>query len=228
MCSLEMGIIIPCAIRALDSDSRTGAGFELGASLPHLLEMCRIFILCAGHATNSALKLWNNEFCQLTLHLKDALRLISYPARYVNVVDVFRAQCALDMAMRLHVKRPGVIDRTFFRELHERSVKIYDLASTLWPAPFYRSWTQTDDAAGGVLMVQVDWEKVFREKKYVGFRIPDDVINRDVWYHEDLQSSCKERIRCMWSYLCNNYEAEFRSILDEFKDDAIPQRRSRC
>ncbi|KAJ3476733.1 hypothetical protein NLI96_g10961 [Meripilus lineatus] len=71
------------AISALDNGSGNGAGFKCSASLPHLLEICRIFFLCAGRTTENGLD-WpglEDEFSRLTGRLVDSLQSISYPER---------------------------------------------------------------------------------------------------------------------------------------------------
>ena len=73
-----MGIITDCITGALDSGSGSGAGFKCSASLPHLLEMCRVSFLCAGRATEDALRWWKSVFRQLTVRLAESLQSISY------------------------------------------------------------------------------------------------------------------------------------------------------
>ncbi|KAJ3476183.1 hypothetical protein NLI96_g11333 [Meripilus lineatus] len=220
----QMGIIIDCITGALDSGSGSGAGFKCSASLPHLLEMCRISFLCAGRATEEIPDWWKSEFLQLTVRLAESLQSISYPESRVDTKDVSRAQCALDMAMRLHTKVPGIVDKSLFQALHVCSVKMFDLlvkdlSYTLGSHIRTRNNAlSTGEVPGSVS--EADWEEVLQGKEYVGFRILDDVNDRDEWYHEDLQSSCKQRIGFMWSKLGSWFSTcHFLPILHEFELD---------
>ena len=137
--------------------------------------------------------------------------------------DVFRAQCALDMAMRLDTKVPGVVDESLFQALHACSVKMFDLEVKDRPNSLGSHIRKRNDAlsTGEVpsSVPEADWEEVLqgKEKEYVGFWIPDDGNERDEWYHEDLQISCNQRIGLMWSHLPIYPEDVFRSILNEFE-----------
>ncbi|KAJ3479857.1 hypothetical protein NLI96_g8764 [Meripilus lineatus] len=218
----QMKIIIRCITGALDSGSGSGAGFKCSASLPHLLEMCRISFLCAGRATEYALYLWKSEFLQLTVRQAESLQSISYPERYVEIIDVFRAQCTLDMAMRLHTKVPGFVDKSLFQAMHVCSLKMFDLCVETWHPSYLKDHIRTRNNALSTGEVPgsvsgADWEEVLQGKEYVGFRILDDGNDRDEWYHEDLQSSCKQRIGLMWAKLSGFLEKDFRSILDKFE-----------
>ncbi|KAJ3478097.1 hypothetical protein NLI96_g9999 [Meripilus lineatus] len=210
----QMEIIIDCITGALDSGSGSGAGFKCSASLPHLLEMCRISFLCAGRATDYTLHQWK-RFLQLTVRLAESLQSISYPEEDVDTEDVFRAQCGLDMAMRLHTKVPGFVDKSLFQALHVCSVRMFNLLTRSLRFPTRNNALSTGEVPGSVS--GADWEEVLEGKEYVGCRILGDENRRAKWYHEDLQSSCKQRIgfmRAMTSYL---YERIFPSILDEFE-----------
>ncbi|KAJ3479858.1 hypothetical protein NLI96_g8769 [Meripilus lineatus] len=217
----QMEIIIDCITGALNSGSGSGAGFKCSASLPHLLEMCRISFLCAGRATEEIPDWSKWAFRQLTVRLAESLQFISYPDRGVDTKDVFRAQCALDMAMRLHTKVPGFVDKSLFQALHVCSVNMLDLTVKDRPLGLgSHIWTLNNALSTGEVPGSVsgaDWEEVLQGKEYVGFRILDDGNDRDEWYHEDLQSSCKQRIRFMWAKLSKDYEKQFRSILDELE-----------
>lgn len=214
-----MGIIIRCATKALDSGSGTHAGFKCTSSLSHLLEMCRISFLCAGNATGDTLNSWKNDFVQVTVRLAGSLKAMSYPEENVSTKDVFQAQFTLDMAMRLHMKVPGIIDKSLFQALHVCSVKMFNLEVKDRPSEMgshirtRNNALSDDDAPGNVL--EADWEQVLRERKYVGVRIPDDGMNRNEWYYEDLQASCKQRIGFMWSRL--HLPTTFRVVLEEFE-----------
>ncbi|KAJ3478094.1 hypothetical protein NLI96_g10003 [Meripilus lineatus] len=212
-------IIIDCLTGALDSGSGNGAGFKRRA--PHLLEMCRISFLCAGRATEYALDSWKSEFLQLTVRLAELLQSISYPKRGVYTMDVFRAQCGLDMAMRLHTKVPGFVDKSLFQALHVYSVKMFYLVvdssvsdESISPIPTQNNAPSTGEVPGSGS--RADWEEVLQGKEYVGFRILDDGSDRYEWYHEDLQSSCKQRIGFMWSDFLV-LRKEFSQILVEFE-----------
>ena len=119
--------VIDNATEALNSDSDNGARFNCSDSLPHLLEICRIFFLCAGRTPEYDRYAWKDGFSQLMVRLAESLQSISYPEEGVYTRDVFRAQCALDMAMRLHTKVPGFIDASLFQALHVCSVKMFNL-----------------------------------------------------------------------------------------------------
>ncbi|KAJ3486269.1 hypothetical protein NLI96_g4343 [Meripilus lineatus] len=216
---IQMWIIIDCITGALDSGYGSSARFKCSASLPHLLEMCRISFLCAGRATKDALDSWESEFLQLTVRLAESLQSISYPEENVNTRDVFRAQCALDMAMRLHTKVPGFVDKSLFQALHVCSVKMFDLTVKDWSFVLESHIrTQNNALSTGEVPGSVsgpDWEEVLEGKEYVGFRILDDGNDRDEWYHEDLQSSCKQRIQFMWSKI--QWRGIFSRILDDFR-----------
>ena len=213
--------IILWANRALNIGSGTGAGFKRGTSLPHLLDTCRISFLCAGRATKNALHWWKSEFLQLTVRLAESLQSISYPRWGVDAKDVFRAQCALDIAMRLHTKVPGFVDKSLFQALHVCSVEMFDLeVKSLDYILGSHIRTRNNALSTGEVPGSVsgaDWEEVLEGKEYVGFRILDDGNGRGERYPEDLQSSCKQRIGFMWERLSYLYEEELRSILNEFE-----------
>ncbi|KAJ3479859.1 hypothetical protein NLI96_g8768 [Meripilus lineatus] len=215
----EMREIILWANRALNIGSGTGAGFKRGTSLPHLLDTCRISFLCAGRATEAALDWRKSEFLQLTVRLAESLQSISYPERRVDTTTVFGAQCALDMAMRFHTKVPGFVDKSLFQALHVCSMKMLDLEVKDRPLELrYHIRTRNNALSTGEVPGSVsgaDWEEVLEGKEYVGFRILDDGNDRDEWYHEDLQSSCKQRIQFMWSKI--QWRGIFSRILDDFR-----------
>ena len=188
--------------------------------------MCRISFLCAGRATDDALVYRKSEFLQLTVRLAESLQSISYPEEGVDTKDVFRAQCTLDMAMRLHTKVPGIVDKSLLQTLHVCSVKMFDL-TVKDSSDILGSRIRTRNNAPGSVP-EADWEEVLREKNYAGVRVSEDGNDRDQWYYEDLQSSCKQRIGFLWakfSTLDSFYEERFRSILHEFElepDTPIP------
>ncbi|KAJ3490434.1 hypothetical protein NLI96_g1455 [Meripilus lineatus] len=187
---IQLKSIIDGANGALDNSSGSGAGSKYNSSLPHLLELCRISFLCAGRAAEHALYLWESGFLQLTGRLAELLQSISYPERDVDTEDVFRAQCALDMAMRLHTKVPDFVDKSLFQALHVYSVKMFNLGVDNGPETWgYHIWPRNNVLSTGEVPGSVsgaDWEEVLQGKEYVGFRILDDGNDREEWYHEDL------------------------------------------
>ncbi|KAJ3480175.1 hypothetical protein NLI96_g8541 [Meripilus lineatus] len=209
------------ATSALDSGSGNGAGFKCSASLPHLLEICRISFLCAGRTNEDGRSWWEDEFSQLTYRLVESLQAISYPERYVVTSDVFRAQCALDMAMRLHKDVQGTVDESLLQALHDCSIKMFGIEAN--DRDRYEDGDikrrndapATDDGPGNV--PDADWKKLFDEQEvYVGVQIRDDGSYGNEWYDDDLQHSCKLRIEFMWSLL-SHLRDEFREILREFE-----------
>lgn len=210
------------ATSALDSGSGNGPGFKCGTSLPHLLEIYRISFLCAGRTTASEDDQgeWKADFFQLRVRLEESLRLISIPEAFVTTEDVFRAQCALDMAMRTCMKVPDVINESFVRALLECSVKMFD--ARVNELGWYEDGTirrrnnvpVTDATTGSV--PEVDWDKALRGEKYVVVRLCDDGDYGDEWSREDLQFSYKRRIEFLWAKF-RPLEKEFRSILAEFE-----------
>ncbi|KAJ3475994.1 hypothetical protein NLI96_g11461 [Meripilus lineatus] len=216
----QIKVILNCLTGALDSGSGTGNGFKSSGSLPHLLEMCRISFLCAGRATEHALDSWKSVLLQLTVRLAESLQSISYPKRRVDTGDVFRAQCALDMAMRLHTKVPGFVDKSLFQALHVCSFKMFDLCVETWNPSYMKDHIRTRNNALSTgespgSFSGADWEEVLQGKEYVGFRILDDGNDRDEWYHEDLKSSCKQRMGFIWSMVLG-WRKAFSEILVEF------------
>ena len=163
-------------------------------------------------------------FPALTVRLAESLRSIPYPERAVNTDDVFRVQCVLDMAMVLHTKVPGVVDKSLFQALHDYSVRMFDLEVKKWLGMVSRiskrnNSLPTDNNASGNV-VETDWERVLREDKYVGVQIRDNGNYGVEWYQEDLRLNCKQRIEFMLSYLeFGEYKERFPLILETFEID---------
>ena len=117
---------------AFDATSGDGAGFKCIDSLRELLEICRTFFLCAGRTIEDGRDEWKAKSSQLTLRLANSLQSISYPEKDVDTTDVFRAQCALDMAMKLHTKLPGIVDESLLQALHGCSIKTFNALANNW------------------------------------------------------------------------------------------------
>ncbi|KAJ3476734.1 hypothetical protein NLI96_g10960 [Meripilus lineatus] len=217
--------VVNYATSALDSGSGDGAGFQCSASLPHLLEICRISFLCAGRTTAEGDGWWwKLQFRQLTDRMVQSLQSISYPESGVHTLDVFRAQCALDMAMRLHIKVPGIVDTSLFQALHACSIKMFSAEA------YDRDWYKdgdiktrndepaTDDAPSNI--TDADWQKLFDKKEgYVGVQILDDGNYGEEWWDDELKRSCKQRIGFMCSlfYDSDYFRKELRPILKGYE-----------
>ncbi|KAJ3474160.1 hypothetical protein NLI96_g12618 [Meripilus lineatus] len=216
----QMSKVINYATQALDSGSGNGAEFKCNDSQPHLMEICRTSFLCAGRATEVGRYWLAREFSQLTDRLVESLQPISHHKRGGSLFDDFRAQCALDMAMRLHKKVPGIVDKSLFQALHDCSTNMFKASVKFWG--WYkngdikrRSDTPTpDDAPGNVL--DADWKKLLDKKEeYVGVQLREDGDYGNDWYDDNLQNSCKQRIEFMWSQF--SYRRDFREIRREFE-----------
>ncbi|KAJ3475689.1 hypothetical protein NLI96_g11670 [Meripilus lineatus] len=90
-------------------------------------------LFCAGRSTEECWPVLKNEFRHLSgliARKVDALQIPSgwqNPSGWQHPLDTFRWQCVLDMAMRLHKRTPGIIDKTLFEALNTFSVKMFDL-----------------------------------------------------------------------------------------------------
>ncbi|KAJ3480168.1 hypothetical protein NLI96_g8538 [Meripilus lineatus] len=220
----EMWNVAKYAASALDGGSANGngAGFKCSDSLPHLLEICRISFLCAGRTTEDGCWWWEDHFFRFKFRLVKSLLSISYSERYVDPEVVFRAQCTLDMAMRLRMKVPSIVDESLCRALHECSIKSFTaLANSVdWyeGGDIKRRYNgpAIDDAPSDV--PDADWKKLLDKKEeHVGIQIRDDGNYGDEWYDDDLQNSCKQRIEFMWSKLSEYHERGFRQVFNEFE-----------
>ncbi|KAJ3480173.1 hypothetical protein NLI96_g8543 [Meripilus lineatus] len=220
-----MSQVINYATQALDSGSGNGAEFKCNESLPHLMEICRTSFLCAGRTTEDGRDEWKAKFSQLAFHLASSLQSISYSGGLVDTLDVFRAQCALDMAMRLHINVQDIVDESLFQVLHDCSIKVFSvLANRLdWyddgDIKRRNDAPATDDAPGNV--PDADWKTLLDKKEeYVGVQLRQDGNYGNEWYDDDLQNSCKQRIEFMWSwFLRQNSEVKIvlLPILKDFE-----------
>ncbi|KAJ3480171.1 hypothetical protein NLI96_g8537 [Meripilus lineatus] len=155
--------------------------------------------------------------------LVDSLQSISYPEVDVDTEDVFRAQCALDMAMRLHTNMRDMVDESLLRVLHECSLRMFNLEVKKRPRSL-GSYIQRGTNAPSIghapgNVPDADWENLIGKSKYIGVQIRNDRNDGDSWYHDDLQNSCKHRIEFLWSRFPEAFEKEFKffEILRKFE-----------
>ncbi|KAJ3480176.1 hypothetical protein NLI96_g8540 [Meripilus lineatus] len=212
----QMSNVIKYATQALDSGSGNGAEFKCSDSRPHLMEICHTSFLCAGRATEDGRDEWKAGFSQLTVRLASSLQFIPYSEGLPDTSGAFRAQCALDMAMRLHTKVPGIVDKSLFQAIHDYSISMFKVSAN------YRGWYERgdikrrNDAPGNV--PDADWKKLLDKKEeYVGVQLRRDGNYGNEWYDDDLQNSCKRRIEFLWSKGSEYFEEKFREILREFE-----------
>lgn len=210
---------------ALDSGSRNGAGFKCSASLSHLLEICRISFLCAGRA-KSDIGEWEAQFLRLTGRLAGCFQSLSYhEPDDVDDMDVFRSQCVLGMAMKLHQNVPGIVGDLLFHALHKHSVKIFELRAKKerwYEMGCIRRRDDVPSSPSGVS--HADWEKVvIGEESFgggftwgnFGIWICSGVNDGGQWYQEDLQLSCRQRIGCLREFWSHR-KRECRLVLESF------------
>ncbi|KAJ3487581.1 hypothetical protein NLI96_g3419 [Meripilus lineatus] len=217
----QMNTVAVCATAALVSGY--GAKFKCSTSLPHLLEICRLSFLFAGRTTEDYSERRLDLFHRFKLQLAEALQSISFVDRHINIEDVFRAQCALDMALRLHAKTRSIVDQWLLQQLHEFSVQMFDRAADKLHWYIRGLIKRRNDAASSShassSAPEADWEQVFQGGQYAGVQIRIKKNYGDEWYHEDLHSSCKRRIEFMWVSIPNWFPGrrKFRDILKEFE-----------
>ncbi|KAJ3486215.1 hypothetical protein NLI96_g4397 [Meripilus lineatus] len=185
---------------------------------PHkLLELCRRLFLCAGRSSKDTLYFLWLDFPRLTTHFADKMKRLEDPTIIQSPSDVLQWQCLLDMAMRLHQRVPGIIDKSLFEVLHSRSIKMFDVLD--WRGRrLDRHIQRKEDVRGNVPNTPLDWERVLRGGEYVEV----DVRGRrqykrhgGKWDYQSLRSECKHRIEFLLNFW--PYHTSVRSILEQFE-----------
>lgn len=190
--------VIKNATIALNSSFINASGVNCSLSLSNLLEICRVCFLCAGRMTENSQEPLKHRFISLTVRLAESLRSLSYPETGLETKDVFRLQCALDMAMRCHKNVPGIVDESLLRALHESSVKMFTLEVN---ADSY-SWRGEVLPTKETSILAPDWEEILTKKReYVGVEIHRHFWDYSgEWDEKSLRTSCKSRIEFLLRY----------------------------
>ncbi|KAJ3485504.1 hypothetical protein NLI96_g4909 [Meripilus lineatus] len=92
-----------------------------------LIKPIRGIILCAGRSTEECWPVLKNEFRHLSGLIACKVDTLQNPSGWQDPDDTSQWHCVLDMAMRLHKRTPGIIDKTLFEALNTFSVKMFDL-----------------------------------------------------------------------------------------------------
>lgn len=141
----------------------------------------------------------------------------------MNPSEVFRLQCALDMAMRLHCRFPGIVEEALFEALHERSVRMFELMVTSWwdlTGKIRERRRNGDDETHEHVTISsssserdkvVDWMNVLNGQEYAAVEVKDCGRYGDEWDSDVLRSSCKHRMEFFLNYYWR--PGELRSVL---------------
>lgn len=160
--------------------------------------LCFMFT-CLGRMTQDSYELLR-EFSDLTKRVAVVIESFSEPSFTLNPEETFRYHCILDMAMRLHVRVPGAVDREFFSVLHTRSKQLFNLMVT-WKGleghiQQYRSAQRKD-----VAVDTPDWEKVLDGGIYTQVDARGQGGYDEEWSYQRLQIDCKHRIEFMLNFI---------------------------
>lgn len=114
------------------------------------------------------------------------------------------------MAMMLHKRKPGLVNRSLFEVLHAGSLEMFDIAARYWGLARYiqqRPDSTAIAAASQNLQNAVpDWEKVLAGGEYVEVVVCGKGEYGDVWNFQRTRIDCKHRIEFMLNYPMCSYE----------------------
>ncbi|KAJ3479219.1 hypothetical protein NLI96_g9214 [Meripilus lineatus] len=171
-----------------------------------LIDLCRALFLFASRTTEESRAVLKEDFRLLTAHIADDFSLLWDPSDAHDIWETCRCQCVLDMAMRLHKRVPGIVDRSLFEALQSRSVKMFDLVVTAWnltgniQGEMEGDVEGTDGPAG-----EFEWEKLLRGEEYrdveVRGRGEYSSGDEDIWEYKRLRVDCRYRIEFLLHFL---------------------------
>ncbi|KAJ3485495.1 hypothetical protein NLI96_g4911 [Meripilus lineatus] len=155
--------------------------FETSSTLEEdeFIEQIRRIILCAGRSTEECWPVLKNEFHHLSDLIARKVDALPNPSGWQGTLSPFRWHCALDMAMRLHKRTPGIIDKALFDALNTFSVKMFDL------------YVEHMEDENGKLTKYVEVE-VRGRGEYTEYE--------DKWDYQRLRVDCKHRMEFILNY----------------------------
>lgn len=122
-----------------------------------------------------------------------------------GTTNFLNSQYALDMAMRLHEKVPGIVDESLFRALRNCSPNRFDFMVDASPNRF-SIYIEGTDGQSKAEDAELDayWKKVLSGGVHeeVEIRRKEEYPNR--WDNKVLRGSCKERIDFMVAHDANS------------------------
>ncbi|KAJ3479224.1 hypothetical protein NLI96_g9213 [Meripilus lineatus] len=230
MCMLSVPSLTPPAqIDSISMSSLIGAASGILAEakdggpvdkipLFSLIDLCRVLLLCAARTTEDSLWVLEEDFLRLTTRLADEFTSLGDTVGIQDVWETLRCQFLLDMAMRLHKRVPGIVDRSLFEVLHSRSVKMFDYFVSFFGNARHVQREVEGEAEGNSQESEgptgeFDWEKVLRGGEYheVGFygQREDSEEYGGTWEDRRLRIDCRYRIEFLLHF--------FPSLIDTFQ-----------
>lgn len=183
-------------------------------------KQCCNVLFCAGRASEDGLQALIEKSTILSERLVSKINSFPDPSGPRSPTSVFLWHCALDMALRLHIRHSDVMDKTVFESLHTRSTKMFDLYLQHAPDEFGKSLVGKPvegSQTSGALIEAVDWDQVLDKYVEVEVRKRGEYRgNGRTWDYQRLQVDHKDRMEFMLNYEeVGRLEAPLGQILAE-------------
>lgn len=205
---------IPCIIAMLNLSAVIEGAFRYANNVltstharitgHEILQLLWLTLVCAGRSGQDAHPLLIAELPGLTVGLAAELEYLPrYPES--NPCDVFRWHCVLDAAIRMQQQAPGVIDRSLFRALHTRSVKMFHM---MLKKPMWDLGDHVRNKPKGAFISEsywtnnLNWGEIVDQYRGVEVRgVGEFKEYGRKWDYNKLMFDCKHRIEFMLNFV---------------------------
>lgn len=184
-----------------------------------LMELCGATFLCARRAIED----WHvleDLFPPLVCRLTATVKALPAPSSEEDLYITFKWHCILNLAMKLHMQIPGVIDEAVLGVLHTRSIQMFK--SYVKETTYNNFGEYTQGKPSGTLQMSdalvpnalIGWSQSLDEG--IEVEVKDVGEYGDEWNSQRLQVDCKYRMEFILNYENGNgWPKGLRSMLNE-------------